>query len=160
MVTNDNNLKRPLRLDEPSVGHIRLFDGDSDSRIVTWFLKKLDTYLKFLLVRIVNRNVYFPPIKKQKQIIDKFMEEITSLIFVTDLCLVLLCDQIDLDLTIMIWSQPKWNGHNQNHYGQVQINLVRPKPFWTDQNCFGHIEGQGIKELTCCRKISCHYKVI
>ena len=35
MVTNDNNLKRPLRLDEPSVGHIRLFDGDSDSRIVT-----------------------------------------------------------------------------------------------------------------------------
>ena len=21
--------------------------------------------------------------------------------------------------------------------------LVRPKPFWTDQNCFGHIEGQG-----------------
>ena len=29
-------------------------------------------------------------------------------------------------------------------YGQVQINLVRPKPFGTDQNCFGHIEGQGI----------------
>ena len=28
--------------------------------------------------------------------------------------------------------------------GQVQINLVRPKLFWTDQNCFGHIEGQGI----------------
>ena len=27
----------------------------------------------------------------------------------------------------------------------VQINLVRPKAFWTDQNCFGHIEGQGIK---------------
>ena len=36
----------------------------------------------------------------------------------------------------MKWSRP-------NHYGQVQINLVRPKPFWTDQNCFGHIEGQG-----------------
>ena len=34
-----------------------------------------------------------------------------------------------------------------NHYGQVQINLVRPKSFWTDQNCFGHIEGQGIKRL-------------
>ena len=32
-----------------------------------------------------------------------------------------------------------------NHYGQVQINLVTPKPFWTDQNCFGQIEGQGIK---------------
>ena len=22
----------------------------------------------------------------------------------------------------------------------LYINLVRPKPFWTDQNCFGHIE--------------------
>jgi hypothetical protein len=74
-------------------------------------------------------------------------------------------DQIDLDLTIMIWSWPKWIGQVQmwfilvenhdldltisfwlrpNHYGQVQINLVRPKSFWTDQNCFGHIEGQGI----------------
>ena len=68
-------------------------------------------------------------------------------------------DQIDLDLTLMIWSRPKWItfGPDQfilvvtisfwlwpNHYGQVQINLVRPKPFWTDQNCFGHIEGQGI----------------
>ena len=40
-------------------------------------------------------------------------------------------------MTISFWSRP-------NHYGQVQINLVRPKPFWTDQNCFGHIEGQGI----------------
>ena len=42
-------------------------------------------------------------------------------------------------MTISFWSWP-------NHYGQVQINLVRPKPFWTDQNCFGHIEGQGINE--------------
>ena len=84
-------------------------------------------------------------------------------------------DQIDLDLTIMIWLRPKWNGQVQivilyqnespfgpnqfnlvvtisfwlwpNHYGQVQINLVRPKPFWTNQNCFGHIEGQGIHIL-------------
>ena len=81
-------------------------------------------------------------------------------------------DQIDLDLTIMIWSRSKWIGlvlivifyQNEpqfgpdqfilvmtisfwswpNHYGQVQINLVRPKPFWTDENCFGHIEGQGM----------------
>ena len=44
-------------------------------------------------------------------------------------------DQFILVVTILFWS---------NHYGQVQINLVRPKPFWTDQNCFGHIEGQGI----------------
>ena len=91
-------------------------------------------------------------------------------------------DQIDMDLTIMIWLWPKWIGHNQNdlvgsklvlliyhssnldptnsfwswpnHYGQMQINLVRPKPFWTDQSCFGHIEGQGIRnnkiyELKC-----------
>ena len=34
-------------------------------------------------------------------------------------------DQIDLDLTIMIWSRPKWNGHDQN-------KLVRSKcdSFW------------------------------
>ena len=87
-------------------------------------------------------------------------------------------DQIDLDLTIIIWSWPNemvttkmnWSGPNvihfgrksqfgpdqfilvktisfwsrPNHYGEVQINLVRPKPFGTDQNCFGHKEGQGI----------------
>ena len=27
------------------------------------------------------------------------------------------------------------------------INLVTPKPFWTDQNCFGYIEGQGIHKI-------------
>ena len=47
-------------------------------------------------------------------------------------------DQFILVVIISFWSWP-------NHYGQVQINLVRPKPFWTDQNCFGHIEGQGIR---------------
>ena len=50
-------------------------------------------------------------------------------------------DQFILVVTISFWSWP-------NHYGQVQINLVRPKQFWTDQNCFGHIEGQGIRGLT------------
>ena len=49
-------------------------------------------------------------------------------------------DQFILVVTISFWSRP-------NHCGQVQINLVRPKPFWTNQNCFGHIEGQGIKVL-------------
>ena len=57
----------------------------------------------------------------------------------------------------MKWSRPNCIGQVQivihfgrksqfgpDHYGQVQINLVRSKPFWTDQNCFGHIEGQGI----------------
>ena len=49
-------------------------------------------------------------------------------------------DQFILDVTISFCSR-------QNYYGQVQINLVRPKPFWTDRNSFGHIEGQGIKEF-------------
>ena len=49
-------------------------------------------------------------------------------------------DQFIFVVTISFWLWP-------NHYGQVQINLVRPKPFWTVQNCFGHIEGQGISNL-------------
>ena len=49
-------------------------------------------------------------------------------------------DQFILVMTISFWSWP-------NHYGQVQTNLVRQKPFWTNQNCFGPIEGQGIKKL-------------
>ena len=81
--------------------------------------------------------------------------------------------QIDLDLTIMIWSWPKCNGPNQNelvwsnlwfstkinhnldltnsfwlwpfHFGRNQIIMVKSKSIWTDQNCFGHIKGQGIK---------------
>ena len=47
-------------------------------------------------------------------------------------------DQFILVVTISFWSWP-------NHYSQVQIKLVRPKPFWTNQNCFGHIEGQVIR---------------
>ena len=52
-------------------------------------------------------------------------------------------DQFMLVLTISFWSCP-------HHYGHVQINLVRPKPFWTDQNCFGQIQGQGI---SCLQKV-------
>ena len=48
-------------------------------------------------------------------------------------------DQFILFVTISFWSKP-------NHNGQVQINLVRPKPFWINQNCFGHIEGHGIND--------------
>ena len=48
-------------------------------------------------------------------------------------------DQFMLVVTISFWLWP-------NHYGQVQINLVRPKPFWSDQNCFGHIEGLDISQ--------------
>jgi hypothetical protein len=54
-------------------------------------------------------------------------------------------DQIDLDLTIMIWSRPKWNGHDQNElvrsklwfatfeneFGQTKTILDQPKLFWS-----------------------------
>ena len=71
MVTNHNNLERPLWLEDPSVGQMRQFDGDSDGRIVTWFLIKLDTFFLYSYwskLFWTNRNVFFPPIKKQKQI--------------------------------------------------------------------------------------------
>ena len=42
-------------------------------------------------------------------------------------------DQFILIVTISFWSR-------SNHYGRVQINLVRPKPFWTKQ------KGQGIRD--------------
>ena len=44
-------------------------------------------------------------------------------------------------------------------WGKVQINLVRLKPFWTDQNCFGHIEGQGIQAYLVCTYCSNIYTV-
>ena len=90
---------------------------------------------------------------------------------VTYLCLVLLCDQnsfgrskmvlfwpIDLDLTIRIWSRPKWNGHKQNelvrsklwfftkmnhiwtwpiHFGCDHFILVMTKSLWSSPNQFG-----------------------
>ena len=72
-------------------------------------------------------------------------------------------DHINLVTTIMIWSRPKWiwsklwfstkMNHNLDltnsfwswpfHFGRDQIIMVRPKTFWTNQNCLGHIEGQG-----------------
>ena len=51
----------------------------------------------------------------------------------------ILVENHNFDLTNSFWSWP-------NHHGQAQINLVRSKPFWTDQNCFGHIEWQGISK--------------
>ena len=59
-------------------------------------------------------------------------------------------DQFILVMTISFWSWP-------NHYGHVQINLVRPKQFCTDLNCFGHIEGQGIHQ-TITNNISFHFQ--
>ena len=47
-------------------------------------------------------------------------------------------DHFILVVTISFWLWPF-------HYCKVQINLLRPKPFWTDLICFGHIEGQGIR---------------
>ena len=49
-------------------------------------------------------------------------------------------NQFILVVTISFKSRP-------NHYDPVQINLVRPKPYWTDQNCFCHIEEQGINDF-------------
>ena len=74
-------------------------------------------------------------------------------------------DQIDMDLTIMIWLWPKWIGHNQNdlvgsklvlliyhssnldptnsfwswpiYFGRDQIIMVRSKSIWSDHNHFG-----------------------
>ena len=48
-------------------------------------------------------------------------------------------DQIDLDLTIMIWSRPKWNGHDQNELVRSKLwfilvenhNLDLTNPFWS-----------------------------
>ena len=56
----------------------------------------------------------------------------------------LLVKNHNLDLTNSFWSWPFHFGHDQIIMVKSQINLVRPKPFWTDQNCVGHIEGQGI----------------
>ena len=81
----------------------------------------------------------------------------------------------------MIWSRPKWFGHDQNelvwsklwfstkmnsfwswpnHYGQVQINLIWPKQFWTDQNCFGHIKGQGTRNLPLKKPLQSKYSEV
>ena len=57
-------------------------------------------------------------------------------------------DQFILVVTISFWSWP-------NHYVQAQINLVIPKPFWTDQNCFGLIEGQGNRVYKICIPARC-----
>ena len=58
-----------------------------------------------------------------------------------------------LVVTISIWSWP-------NHYCQVQINLVGPKSFWTDQNCFDHIEGRGISHFCFLREIFCNFSKV
>ena len=69
-----------------------------------------------------------------------------------------LSDQIDLDLTTMIWSWPKWNGLDQNelvrskswfstkmnhiwtwpiHFGGDHFILVMTKSLWSSPNQFG-----------------------
>ena len=41
-------------------------------------------------------------------------------------------DKIDLDLTIMIWSRPKWNGHNQNEFVRPKLWFsTKMKNIWT-----------------------------
>ena len=67
-------------------------------------------------------------------------------------------DQIDLDLTIMIWSRSKWYGHDQNelarsklwfstkmnhiwtwpiYFGRDHIILIETKSLWSSPNQFG-----------------------
>ena len=54
-------------------------------------------------------------------------------------------DQIDLDLTIMIWLRPKWNGQvqivilyqNESPFGPNQFILVVSKSLWSSPNQFG-----------------------
>ena len=49
-------------------------------------------------------------------------------------------EKSNLELTKMIWTQPKQFGHDQN-------NLCPSETIWTVQNYFGPIEGQGISVL-------------
>ena len=54
-------------------------------------------------------------------------------------------DQVDLDLTTMIWSQPKWNGHDQNELvwsklwfsTKMNHNLDLTNSFWSWPFHFG-----------------------
>ena len=48
-------------------------------------------------------------------------------------------DQINVDLTIMIWSRPKWNGHNQNELGRSKLWFsTKMNHIWTWPIHFGH----------------------
>ena len=51
--------------------------------------------------------------------------------------LFILVENHNLDLTNLFWSRPF-------HFGRDQIIVVKSKSIWSDQNHFGHIEGQGI----------------
>ena len=58
----------------------------------------------------------------------------------------------------MVTTKMNWSGPNVTHFGRKsqfgpdqfilvyldQIIMVKSKSIWSDQNCFGHIEGQGI----------------
>ena len=60
----------------------------------------------------------------------------------------------------MVTTKMNWSGPNVTHFGRKsqfgpdqfilvyldQIIMVKSKSIWSDQNCFGHIEGQGIRE--------------
>ena len=47
-------------------------------------------------------------------------------------------DQIDLDFTIMIWSWPKWNGHDQNELVRSKLQFsTKMNHIWTWPIYFG-----------------------
>ena len=100
--------------------------------------------------------------QKQKYLLYKQIKIYALSFYVTKTVLVgpkwFWSDQIDLDLTIMIWSRPKWNGHDQNelvrsklwfstkiiyiwtwptHFGCDHFNLVMTKSLWSSPNQFG-----------------------
>ena len=43
---------------------------------------------------------------------------------------------------------PKWFWSWPFHFGRDQIIMVKSKSIWSDQNCFGHTEGQGMSQVS------------
>ena len=92
------------------------------------FYLSLPTYCRQLkILDVFDRNLWL-------QLLFAQFFCLFCLPFVGNLCFVLLCDQnrlvgpkwfwsdqIDLDMTIMIWSQPKWNGDNQNEFFRSKL---------------------------------------
>jgi hypothetical protein len=54
-------------------------------------------------------------------------------------------DQFILVVTISFYIVTKSLLSSPNQFGRTKTILDQPKPFWINQNCFGHIEGQGRK---------------
>ena len=131
-----------------------LFRHTCTPQYVTFFSKELKKlylpYLMYISVGFENLDWNF------RQMINALSFYVTKTVLVGPKWL--WSDQIDLDLTIMIWSQPKWNGHDQNelvrskswfstkmnhiwnwpiHFGRDHFILVVTKSLWSSPNQFG-----------------------